>query len=324
MINLIAILSGITVNYFFGGIPFTPMLCVIAAILLILPPLLEIHYKDLLTIKKFPKILYLNLIINYLIFPLVGVGLSYLIFGKSSVLYAFLLLSLLSGGGLVMSWITKTGANTKLGFNLFVLNLIIFTAIFFPIDFYLQRIGHEFMMNPSEFACDATELTKSFSCGSSAEGGVSPFSGLLVLVLFPFILSRILNLFPKISNFIIRKKNILTQIGSFSVIFYIFALKQLHLVFSMDILYLSKIFALVILVYSIMFAINFFIFKKLGDSPESRSLFWIGITRFLTLGLIFSFLYAQYFSTSFMLVFAISYLVQIGFSTIFAKLYFRK
>lgn len=324
MINIIAILGWILTNYFLGWIPFTPLLCVIAAIFLVLPPLQDFHFKDFLTVKKFPKILYLNLIINYLIFPVIWVGLSYLIFGKSAVMYAFLLLSLLSWWWLVMSWITKTHWNTKLWFNLFVLNLIIFTALFFPLDYYLQKIWHQFMINPAEFACDSSELTWAISCWSTASWWVSPFSWIVVLVLFPFILSRIFNLFPIISNFIHSKKSILTQIGSFAVIFYIFALKQLHVVFEMNLIYLSKILALVVLVYIVMFGINYIIFRKLWDSPESRSLFWIWITRFLTLGLIFSFLYAQYFHTSFMLVFAISYLVQIWFSTIFAKFIFKK
>lgn len=323
MYNLIAILIWILINYFTWGIPFTPILCLIAAIFLVLPPLLDFHLKDFLIIKNHKKILFLNLLINYLIFPIVWVGISYIIFWKSAALYAFLLLSLISWGWLVMGWITKTWANSKLGFNLFVLNLVIFTIIFFPLDSYLQKIWTEFMMNPSEFACDSSELTKSISCWSTIQWWVSPLSWLIVLVVFPFILSRIINYFDKISISINKYKSILTKIWSFSIIFYIFALKQLNVVFSMEILYLLKMLALVTIVYISMFGINIFISKIIWDSPESRSLFWIWITRFLTLWLIFSFLYAQYFWASFMLVFALSYLVQITFSTIFAKIYFK-
>lgn len=324
MLNFISIALWISVNAIFSWIPFTPLLCVLAAFFLVLPPLFEFHLKDLLIIRKYKKIFIINLIINYVVFPLVSVWMAYIFFGMSEFVYALLLLSLISWGWLVMWWITKSKADIKLWFSLFVINLIIFTVLFFPLDAFLTTTWKAFMIDPSLFSCEESALTWNVSCSTTPDWWVSPFSWLMVLVILPLVASRLLLKSKKATDFFISKKSLLLKIWSFLVISYIFSLKQLHSVFSMEPWFLISILMLVLLVYLSMFAINYSVLILLWDNKQSRSLFWIWITRFLTLWMIFSFLYAQYFWTPFLIIFAVAYLVQISLSTIFNHFIFNK
>lgn len=324
MLNFAAISLWIFVNYFFGWISFTPILCLFATFFLMVPALIDFELADFKLLYKHKKEVWINIWLNFILFPIVAIAVSYLFFGNNPITYWLWLMSFISWGWLLMSWLNKTNADRKFGFNIFVLNMLIFTVLFFPIDYYLKKEWLAFMTNPLEFACDSSQITTKISCSATAEGWVSPFSWFVVLVIVPFIITRIIRFFPKFFDLIERYKIKLSKLWTFLIISYIFALQPLHTVWTMSLGFLFKVLIAVILIYIIIFWFNYFIYKKLKQTDIAKALFWVWISRFLTLWLIFSFLYAQYFWASFMLVFAVAYLVQIWWSTMITKFVFSK
>ncbi|USN59272.1 MAG: hypothetical protein H6767_04285 [Candidatus Peribacteria bacterium] len=59
-----------------------------------------------------------------------------------------------------------------------------------------------------------------------------------------------------------------------------------------------------------------------GKNELWMSVFWVSVTRFITLGLIFSFVYSTYFGVNFLLVFVLAYFVQIIFSSLVTRYIF--
>lgn len=302
-----AIILWLLVNYFTGGFPFSSILCVFAGIFMIMPSLLDFEIKDFLKIGKWKKLLRINLLANILITPLIARGIGSLFFQDIWLTITLTMLALLSWGGLVFAWIKKTGGNNSLWFQLFMLNLLIFTVIFFLATPWVQQIG---MMQTAGLSCG---LSGPVSCGVG--WNISPISALVVLVIFPFLVSRIILWNKKMTAWAKQYSKYLSQIGTFIIIGYIFSLQQVHTLFETNIILVIKIFVATLLFYLLVFAYNLLIYHRiLSKTSESKSLFWLATSRFITLGLVLSFMYTQYFGADIMLIFVSAYFIQIGFS----------
>lgn len=106
----------------------------------------------------------------------------------------------------------------------------------------------------------------------------------------------------------------MSQLGTFVIIGYIFSLEQMHALFQTDIFLLLKIFVATLLFYILLFGYNLWYQRFLPKTSESKSLFWISTSRFITLGLVLSFMYTQYFGATLILIFVSAYFIQIGLS----------
>ncbi|MDD4151417.1 MAG: hypothetical protein PHR68_02275 [Candidatus Gracilibacteria bacterium] len=345
MIVLIAIFVGLLINYIFGGVTFNSLLCAFAGLFLIMPNLLNVKMSDLKESLKNKKLISINLIINFIVLPLIFFVLAKIFFGNNPIIYAFLLLGLMSGGGLVFAWVVKTAGNMKTAFSLFLLNISIFSLIFLPLNYFYGKIGTYLFLNPQiqsqasgnifslEFipftvtnhSCFLNQILPGFmSCFGTNTGGASPLLAFLVLIIIPIIISRIILLFPTFTQIIKGKLSIIGKIASFFIIAYIFSLKEVHNLFSIDLIYLSKIFIVLALAYITTFSSSYLILKKLGKTPENISLFWNSTTRFITLGIVFSFSFSSDFGLGFMIVFVLAYFLQIGLSLFFSKIINKK
>ncbi|MDD3645860.1 MAG: hypothetical protein PHH06_00470 [Candidatus Gracilibacteria bacterium] len=331
MFIVLAIFLGLGYNYFFGGLSFNSTLCLIAGIFLIMPALLKFSFKDLFILKEHKTITALNLVLNFLIVPGLFYFIGGLFFEVEYMKYAFLLLGLISGGGLLLSWAHKTGSDLKLTFSLFILNFIIFSVLFFPLNDFLLAKGEIYkssldttssFINLPNQNTDITCILDSIvaGCGFTPGQGPSPIAAFLSLILIPFIVSRFIRLSKSFTNYLSSKIGIISQVATFLIIFYIFSLKEVNNIFNFDYFFILKIIGVVLLLYLIIYAITYIIYHIYGKTTEVKALFWVTTTRFITLGLIFSFVYSSVFGVEFLLVFSLAYFVQVFLSVMFTKI----
>lgn len=279
---------------------------------MIMPSLLDFEMKDFLKIGKWKKLLRINLAANVVITPLLAWGVGSLLFQDIWLIITLMMLALLSWGGLVFAWIKKTEGNSSVWFQLFMLNLLVFTVAFFLATPWVQQIG---MMQSAGLTCG---LSGPVSCGVG--WNISPISALIVLVIFPFLVSRIVLLNQKITAWAKHYSKYISQIGTFIIIGYIFSLQQVHTIFETNLLLVTKIFVATLIFYLLVFAYNLVMYHRfLPKTPESKSLFWMTTSRFITLGLVLSFMYTQYFGASIMLIFVSAYFIQIGLSQLVSR-----
>lgn len=313
MLVTIAIIVWLIINYFTWWLLFSSLLCVFAGIFMIMPSLLDFDFRDFLHITKYKKILWINVLANFIITPLIAFGVWTLVFRDIGLTISLVLLSLLSWGGLVFSRIQKTKWNTSLWFQLFMFNLLVFSGIFFLVTPWVQNIW------VSQMPVLNCNISGPITCGK-IWWWVSPISAIVVLVLFPLLLSRVIRMSEKIKSFAKKYSKFLSQIGTFVIIWYIFSLQQIHTIFNTEIYLLFKIFLGTLLFYIILFAYNIVLHRRaLAKNPESLSLFWILTSRFITLWLVLSFMYTQYFWASIMLVFVSAYFIQIWLSQLISR-----
>lgn len=307
-----AIILWLLINYFTWGLPFSSILCVFAGIFMIMPSLLDFEIKDILKIGKWKKLLRINAIANFAITPLIVWGIGSLFFENIWLTITLTMLALLSWGGLVFAWIKKTAGNSSLGFQLFMINLLIFTLLFFIATPLVQQIG---ITQSAGLTCG---LSGPVSCGTG--GNVSPISALIVLVIFPFLVSRVILWNQKITAWAKKYSKYASQIGTFIIIGYIFSLQQVHALFETNFLLVIKIFVATLVFYLLVFAYNLVMYHRfLPKTAESKSLFWLMTSRFITLGLVLSFMYTQYFGADIMLIFVSAYFIQIGMSQLVSR-----
>lgn len=321
MFLFLAIFWGLLLNYLSWWVPFHSVLCFFAGIFLIMPALLRLRFRNFsLLFKKKKLILFISLFFNFLFVPLVFFLFWYFFFDLSFIKYAFLLLGFLSGGGLLMNWIIKTWGNKELGFQLFMLHLLLFSFFVFPfLNSFLEGIWEKqvssflWWINNTEI-CVFEKVSWGWMSCFGTWGEVSPFIAFFVLILFPFILSRIVRFFPKVFIFLEKYIKKISSFASFLIIFYIFSLKEVNEIFKVDISFIIKLLIVLLFAYFLIFLFAFFVYFFLKDKQDALAFFWLGVSRFITLGLIFSFIYSWIFWIEFLLVFVCSYFIQILFS----------
>lgn len=316
MLVPLAIILGLGINYFTGGLPFSSWLCIFAGIFMIMPSLLDFRFKDFLHLWQDKKFLWINLGLNFILAPLLARGIGSVFFAEIGLTISLMMLALLSGGGLVFARLKKSWADNSLGFQLFMINLLIFSGIFFLLSPQVETIG----MLTGGLSCSFGDevLGGALSCGIG--GTISPISALVVLVLIPLILSRAVLLSSKLTQWAQKYSKILSQIGTFVIIAYIFSLQQVHALFSTEGILIAKIFGATLLFYLLLFGINWLLYRfVLDQSSKAKAMFWLSTSRFITLGLVLSFIYTQYFESSILLIFVSAYFIQIGAAQLMSR-----
>lgn len=351
MYFLLAIIVWLSINFFTGWLEFNSLICIFAWTFLIMPFLLQFKISELFNFKIIKKYIWKSLLINYIINILIFGIVWYIFFGLDKILIWFILLSILSWWWLLLSWINKSWGSTKLWFQLFMINFIIFNIIFIPLSLFIENnfwnniennyipqqninindyniwIDNNYLNNTwlsinkekEWWACVISEVTwNKFTC-FTPNGWVSPIVALFVLIIFPFIISRILLLSKKVSNLITKYIKQISSIATFLLIWYIFTLKDLHSLLYSDLTMVMSIWFATLIIYFVIFCISYNIYLKSNKKEEDKTIFWIWTTRFITLWLIFSFVYSFYIWSEIMLIFIFAYFIQIIFSIIFLK-----
>lgn len=299
---ILASLLGLSYSHFFGGFDFYTQICLFAGIFLITPALFQFNFSDLKSLNHHKIIVVKNIILNFLLLPIIAISIG-LFFNDFGIAGALLLLSLFPSGGMVMNWIKKSNANIKLGFSLFALNISLLVISFNLFDVFSK---HTAILNWYQVSSEIVAIN------------IVPFGAFMILVVIPFILSRVLLQFaPSTVIFIQNKGNIISNIAIFIIVFYLFSLKSFANIVDIELSIIIKAILATSIFYILTHLLANFFYKN--DKNDNAG-YWHTTTRFITISLAISTFAVPTYGYSFILPIMIAYFIQIPLSSKFANI----
>lgn len=306
---IIIVILGATLGFLYGhntdGFIFSTDICLFAGLTLIMPSLFKFQVKDIKLIWEYKAVMFKGLIVNYLLLPFfaIGIGLFSNDFGIAGGVF---LLSVLSGGGMVMHWIKKSNADTSFGFLLLFINLI-----FISLSLLMLHIF-------------ATYSADYFGVRYDADIHISRFAEpvIMLLIVIPFFASRVILFIKPLLTLIQTYSKYISQSSIFVILFYLFGLQSSQRLediydFEPELIFIALI--AVSVFYLLVFIASKLIYNL--ESPQERAAFWQSITRYITLALVISTFSASTFGLSMLLPIMLAYLVQIPLSVVISKKY---
>ncbi|WP_298491713.1 hypothetical protein [uncultured Maritimibacter sp.] len=295
---VLAIVAGLTLGHYTGGTSFSSLVCVVAGVFLVTPTLFKFDVADAGVIARNTPAVWRTLAINY-----VALVVAALVIGYASrdigIAGALFLLALLPGGGMVMMWIKTSGANPKLGFMLFMLNL----ALLLPVTLVFAQFHG--IAAPFFPAPDLTGVAQ------DAPGrGVRPLAPFVILIVIPFLLSRLARSgAPGLIAFVERHQQALSKATMFGIVFYLFSLSTAQMLFTVEPMALARAGVATVVFYAVAVGLAT-LFTP--DTPEGRAVYWHVVTRYITLALILAVFSVDTFGPTFILPVMMAYFIQIG------------
>lgn len=300
-----AIILGLTTGYFTGGFKFYSVVCLVAGLFLVTPSLFKFHFSDFAVFKTHRGALIKNLWINFLLLTTIALAIGYAS-QNIGIAAALFLLALLPGGGMVMMWIKASGADVKVGFVIFMLNL----ALLLPITLIFDR-----------FDTLAAPLFPPVDLGALVElepdKEVKPFGPFMLLIVIPFVVSRIVvKFFPGVVRLFATHQPLISKMTLFGIVFYLFSLSTSQLLFEVGLIDLAKAGLATLVFYGAVFTVAI----TLTDStPDGKAVFWHIATRYITLALILVVFNVDTYGTTFILPIMFAYFIQIASAGFLSK-----
>ncbi|UFH60020.1 hypothetical protein [Sulfurovum mangrovi] len=303
-IVLLGAILGFIYGYYSDGFIFSSNICLFAGLTMIMPSLFKVKLSDVKLVWEYRTVIAKSLFLNFLLLPVFAliIGLSTNDYGIAAGIF---LLSVLSGGGMVMYWIKKSGGDTSLGFIILFINLLLVSLSFLM----LHLFG---LYTESYFSTLYTE----------DRNNMSSYARLVVmlLIVIPFVTSRIILLIKPLAAFIETHRPSISNASIFVILFYLFGLQStqnLVDLFDMqpELVWISLIAVIVFYLLDLLAAR--FIFTL--DSPQERAAFWHSATRYITLALVLSTFSMKAFGVSMLLPIMFAYLIQIPFAILLDK-----
>jgi len=305
---LLGAILGLTYGQYSYGFLFSQKICLFAGITLIMPTLFNVKLSDIKLILQYKTVILKGMLINYILLPLVALGIGLLTenFGIAAGLF---LLSVLSGGGMVMHWIKKSGADTSFGFILLFANLLFISLSLLML--------HQFGIYTSDF------FGESYLDGVNMSNFAKAV--IVLLIVIPFIVSRFVMLVKPLQEFITAKRSYISQGSIFLIVFYLFGLQSSQQLFEVydfepELIYISI--GAVIAFYIAIFILSRLIYNL--DSEQERAAFWHTVTRYITLALVISTFSTATFGVSMLLPIMFAYIVQIPLAMNINKYMFKE
>lgn len=306
------VILGAVLGFVYGantdGFIFNSKICLFAGITLIMPSLFKFELADVKLVWEHKAVLIKGFFVNYMILPLFALVIGFLThnFGITAGLF---LISVLSGGGMVMHWIKRSGGDTSFGFLLLFINLVFISLSLLMLHLF------------------ATYSAGYFDVTYDDKISISRFSGAVIeyLIVIPFIASRVVRYITPLLTVIQTYRRYISHISIFIILFYLFGLQNSQLLvdiydFEPELFYISLI------AVCVFYLLTFFVSKWIYDlnSPQERAAFWHSVTRYLTLALVISTFSVNTFGISMLLPIMFAYVVQIPLSVYINKKYMPK
>lgn len=308
MMKLIAIvilgsILGFIYGFYTDGFIFSTDICLFAGLALIMPSLFEFRMQDVQLIWTHKITLLKGLLVNYLLLPACAVGLGYAT-GNFGIMSGLFLLSVLSGGGMVMHWINRSKADNSFGFLLLFINLLGISLSLFMLHVF------------------AGYAAPYFGISYEAEISISRFTTQVItlLIVIPFIASRVVLFVKPLLEFIKKYRKVISNVSLFIILFYLFGLqstKDLIDVWDFEPELFAIAFGAVFVFYLLVFIFSMFIYDL--ESPYEKATFWHSVTRYITLALVISTFSMGTFGVSMLLPIMFAYLVQIPWAIYISK-----
>ena len=294
----LGIALGLLYGHLYSGFIFSSKICLFAGITLIMPTLFNVKLTDIKLLYTYRVVMMKGFLINYILLPLIALAIGILTnnFGIAAGLF---LLSVLSGGGMVMHWIKTANADASLGFLLLFVNLVFVSLSLLML--------HNFGIYTSDY------FGESYLDGPNMSSFAKAV--IILLIIVPFLVSRVIIFIKPLRDFIEKQKGYISDISIFIIIFYLFALQKSQSLFEIyewepELIFIS--FAAVLFFYAVVYLLSIKLYDM--ESPQERAAFWHTLTRYITLALVISTFSIGTFGTSMLLPIMFAYMVQIPFS----------
>jgi len=319
---IISIGAGLASVYFTGGIAFTPLLCLLAALLMIYPSLVPLDFKKVALVHKYKKTIVLSLFVNFIISPLFAVIIGWLFFSQEPSLWlGLILLSILPGGGMVTTWAYKSKADMPLTVGIVFANLI---AAIVLAPFYLSVAMNKLTVLMEQRPAGSCAVSKAtggaLNCLFTGEGLISPIKFAIPIV-FIIVIPLLLAFFTQ--NYYLKKFgqdrfNLIkarfaafSNLGMLAVLALLMSIRENKIIFSRPDLIPRALLALIIY-YAISLALAWRLGKTM-EGEKGRALAWGTYLRYITLalGLIISLVYQNAAYSMAIIIVVMAYLIQI-------------
>ncbi|PHS38362.1 MAG: hypothetical protein COB07_08720 [Sulfurovum sp.] len=307
IIVILGTIFGFMYGYNTDGFIFSTNICLFAGITMIMPSLFKFELKDIRLVWQYKSVLFKGLMVNYILLPVFALVIGFMTndFGITGGLF---LLSVLSGGGMVMHWIKKSKADSSFGFLLLFINLIFISLSLLMLHLF------------------ATYSAGYFGVRYDAEIHISRFAEpvIMLLIVIPFFVSRVILFIKPLLTLIQSYSKYISQGSIFVILFYLFGLQSTQRLediydFEPELFFIA--FGAVTAFYLLIFIASRLIYNL--DSPQERAAFWHSITRYITLALVISTFSASTFGLSMLLPVMFAYLVQIPLSVVISNKYMQ-
>ena len=323
---------------FFGGIGFSPLICLLAAFIMIYPSLVPLDFEKLKDVHKNLNIILVSLFLNFIVAPLLALFLGYVFLQNYPALWVgIILVSLLPGGGMATTWALKSKADMPTVVGIIFSNLI---AAIFVVPAALSLILNKF--SQSQLLAQAA-LEKTASCAvGEATGGVlscvsaGPISPLKIAVPIVFIVVVPLVLAYVTQRLILKKKggeyfekakpffSKFSNLGMVVILLILMSLKSNEVIFAKPEMILASALPLAQF-YLIQFLIVIAMYNEFYANEKGKSMVWGSYLRYITLalGLATSLIYANQALSPVIVIIILAYFIQLPSSFLIAK-YFEK
>lgn len=323
--------TGILFSKFGGGIAFSSIICLLAALVMIYPSLLPLDFSELKTVHKNYKIISLTILVNFVISPALAYSLATVFLSDYPALkLGLILLSILPGGGMATSWALKTRAQMGAVIGIILVNLLVAALVApFVISASMNSVKTQLAVQDNGQCVAETVTNGAADCIFGGTNGISPLQitlPIVVIIIFPLLLAYYTR------EAIAKKKGLeylqaqrglfknLSNIGMLIVIFVLMSLKANAVIFDNWSLLLKALIPL-LLYYLLMLGMAYWAFNKFANKEIGKAFSWGIYLRYITLalGLATSLIFQDDSLSVMVIIIMLSYFIQIPFSFLLAK-----
>lgn len=326
-----AIFAGLMIVYFFGGFKFTPVICLIAAIVMIYPSFVPLAFDKLPASMKNYSVIIASVVINFIVFPFFAYYIGGILLEQEPVLrLGLMLLALLPGGGMVTTWAMKSHADMPTTIGVVIINLLIaIVAVPFGMSFFMNHFALDEAPVASEPMCVIEQTTSGIASCDFGDTGISPMKialPIFVIVVIPlfvaYITQKIIIKRKGQEYFNKYKKNFgeFSNFGLLIVLFILMSLENNGVIFNNPRI-LIDIFVPLVLLYAVGISIILILYRRFYNKNVGRAFVWGSYLRYITLalGIAISLVFQDERLVVITTVIVLSYFIQIPSSFVLAK-----
>jgi ACR3 family arsenite transporter len=322
---LFSIAGGLGFGYFSGGLPFSPFLCLLAALIMIYPSLVPLPFHRLRVGFSAYREIGISLFVNFVVSPALAYALGALFLADHPTLrVGLLLLSLLPGGGMATTWALRSRADMPASVGIILVNLFVsIFAVSLLLPVAMDRlVPASSVPVVDETVCVFEETTGgALSCGLGGADGLGMFSlalPMFVIVIVPLLLAYVTRMIIVRRNGVEYLESVKGRFGSASnlglvvILFLLMALESNQALVEHPALLLRVAFP-VLFFYAGLLSVSLIVAGRTRRTPRGKALVWGSFLRYITLalGLAVSLVYQDPVYALAILPVALAYFVQI-------------
>jgi len=322
--------AGLSGVYFFGGFKFSPIICFVAALIMIYPSFVPLSFDKLTSSFGEYQIIIASVVINFVVFPFLAYYIGEIFLASEPVLrLGLVILALLPGGGMVTTWAMRSKADMPTTVSIIIINLLLAIIITpFGISFF---VSHFDVQSPqsTEAMCVVEKVTRGLGSCDFGGSDISPMQmviPMLVIVFVPLVfayLTQKIIISKKGETYFNDVKKIYGKFSNFGllvILFFLMMLRDNEIVFSNSAMIMDVILPL-ILFYGLGSGIILLLYKTFDDKSKGKSFIWGSYVRYITLalGIAISIVFQDENLAPIIIVISMAYFVQVPLSFLLAQ-----